>query len=72
VSGAAQGLDQAIALAERGATPATAGQTEEQKRDTWSKQAIKRLAEPRDIGNIASDRGPDHEQARDHFAQRSR
>jgi NAD(P)-dependent dehydrogenase (short-subunit alcohol dehydrogenase family) len=30
-------------------TPATAGQTEEQKRDTWGQQAIKRLAEPRDI-----------------------
>jgi NAD(P)-dependent dehydrogenase (short-subunit alcohol dehydrogenase family) len=30
-------------------TPATAGQTEEQKRDTWGQQAIKRLAEPQDI-----------------------
>jgi NAD(P)-dependent dehydrogenase (short-subunit alcohol dehydrogenase family) len=30
-------------------TPATAAQTEEQKHDTWGQQAIKRLAEPRDI-----------------------
>src|ERR1700733_6146764 len=30
-------------------TTATAGQTEEQKRETWGQQAIKRLAEPRDI-----------------------
>ncbi len=30
-------------------TPATAGQTEEQKRETWGQQAIKRLAEPGDI-----------------------
>ena len=30
-------------------TPATAGQTEEQKRDTWGQQAIKRLGEPQDI-----------------------
>ena len=27
---------------------ATAGQTEEQKRDTWGQQAIERLAEPGD------------------------
>jgi NAD(P)-dependent dehydrogenase (short-subunit alcohol dehydrogenase family) len=30
-------------------TPATAAQTEEQKRETWGQQAIKRLAEPSDI-----------------------
>jgi NAD(P)-dependent dehydrogenase (short-subunit alcohol dehydrogenase family) len=30
-------------------TPATVGQTEEQKRETWGQQAIKRLAEPGDI-----------------------
>ena len=30
-------------------TPATAGQSEEQKRATWGNQAIKRLAEPEDI-----------------------
>jgi len=30
-------------------TPATASQTDEQKRATWGQQAIKRLAEPEDI-----------------------
>src|SRR5271163_2076920 len=30
-------------------TPAITAQTEEQKRDTWGQQAIKRLGEPRDI-----------------------
>src|SRR5437879_5212405 len=30
-------------------TPATASQTDEQKRATWGQQAIKRLEEPRDI-----------------------
>ena len=30
-------------------TPASASQSEEQKRSTWEQQAIKRLGEPRDV-----------------------
>ncbi len=51
---AADGITANVVLPGLINTLATAGQTAEQKRDTWGQQAIKRLGEPTDVTGAVS------------------